>query len=262
MKRNSLWSWIVLVLAVLYFALPLIGTFEFSLKMRRGVYSLDAYRVVLSDPRFQSTFLYSVTMALCTIVLGIVIVVPTAYWVRLKLPRWRPIIEFITLLPLVIPPIVVVFGYIRLYNTSSWLPLTGSAWGTNVLLAFGYATLSLPYMYRAVDTGLRAIDVATLTEAAQSLGASWLTIMGRVILPNVSVAVMSGAFLTFAIVIGEFVMAALLSRPAFGPYMQLLGANRAYEPAALAVIAFAITWLCMGLIQLVSRFSKASPARI
>jgi putative spermidine/putrescine transport system permease protein len=262
MKRNSLWSWIVLVLAVLYFALPLIGTFEFSLKMRRGVYSLDAYRVVLSDPRFQSTFLYSVTMALCTIVLGIVIVVPTAYWVRLKLPRWRPIIEFITLLPLVIPPIVVVFGYIRLYNTSSWLPLTGSAWGTNVLLAFGYATLSLPYMYRAVDTGLRAIDVATLTEAAQSLGASWLTIMGRVILPNVSVAVLSGAFLTFAIVIGEFVMAALLSRPAFGPYMQLLGANRAYEPAALAVIAFAITWLCMGLIQLVSRFSKAAPARI
>jgi putative spermidine/putrescine transport system permease protein len=201
-------------------------------------------------------------MALCTIVLGIIIVVPTAYWVRLKLPRWRPIIEFITLLPLVIPPIVVVFGYIRLYNTSSWLPLTGSAWGTNVLLAFGYATLSLPYMYRAVDTGLRAIDVATLTEAAQSLGASWLTIMGRVILPNVSVAVLSGAFLTFAIVIGEFVMAALLSRPAFGPYMQLLGANRAYEPAALAVIAFAITWLCMGLIQLVSRFSKAAPARI
>ncbi|WP_311031382.1 ABC transporter permease [Mesorhizobium koreense] len=262
MKRNSLWSWIVLVLAVLYFALPLIGTFEFSLKMRRGVYSFDAYRVVLSDPRFQSTFLYSVTMALCTIVLGIIIVVPTAYWVRLKLPRWRPIIEFITLLPLVIPPIVVVFGYIRLYNTSSWLPLTGSAWGTNVLLAFGYATLSLPYMYRAVDTGLRAIDVATLTEAAQSLGASWLTIMGRVILPNVSVAVLSGAFLTFAIVIGEFVMAALLSRPAFGPYMQLLGANRAYEPAALAVIAFAITWLCMGLIQLVSRFSKAAPARI
>jgi putative spermidine/putrescine transport system permease protein len=262
MKRNSLWSWIVLVLAVLYFALPLIGTFEFSLKKRRGVYSFDAYRVVLSDPRFQSTFLYSVTMALCTIVLGIIIVVPTAYWVRLKLPRWRPIIEFITLLPLVIPPIVVVFGYIRLYNTSSWLPLTGSAWGTNVLLAFGYATLSLPYMYRAVDTGLRAIDVATLTEAAQSLGASWFTIMGRVILPNVSVAVLSGAFLTFAIVIGEFVMAALLSRPAFGPYMQLLGANRAYEPAALAVIAFAITWLCMGLIQLVSRFSKAAPARI
>src|SRR5690606_31117168 len=126
----------------------------------------------------------------------------------------------------------------------------------NILLMFGYVVLALPFMYRAVDTGLRAIDVRTMTEAAQSLGAGWVTILARIILPNVAVAVLSGAFLTFAIVIGEFVMAALLSRPAFGPYMQLLGANRAYEPAALAVIAFAITWLCMGLIQLVSRFSR------
>ena len=121
---------------------------------------------------------------------------------------------------------------------------------------FGYATLALPYMYRAVDTGLRTIDIGTLTEAAQSLGAGWVTILGRIILPNVLVAVLSGAFLTFAIVIGEFTLAALLNRPAFGPYMQLLGANKAYEPAALAVIAFAITWACMGLIQLVTRFSK------
>ncbi len=177
--------------------------------MRRGVYSFDAYRVVLADPQFRATFGYSVLMALLTILVGVLIVVPTAYWVRLKLPRWRPIIEFITLLPLVIPAIVIVFGYIRLYNTSSWLPMTGSATGTNLLLLFGYTMLALPYMYRAVDTGLRAIDVATLTEAAQSLGAGWVTIMTRVILPNVMVAVLSGAFLTFAIVIGEFTMAAL-----------------------------------------------------
>ena len=105
------------------------------------------------------------------------LVVPTAYWVRLKLPQARPVIEFITLLPLVIPAIVIVFGYIRLYNTSSVLPLTGSALGTDFLLTMGYATLALPYMYRAVDTGLRTIDVATLTEAAQSLGAGWITIL-------------------------------------------------------------------------------------
>ena len=65
------------------------------------------------------------------------------------------------------------------------------------------------------------------------------------ILPNVLIAVLSGAFLTFAIVIGEFTMASLLNRPAFGPYLQNIGANRAYEPAALAIIAFAITWGCM-----------------
>jgi putative spermidine/putrescine transport system permease protein len=97
---------------------------------------------------------------------------------------------------------------------------------TDLLLIFAYATLALPYMYRAVDTGMRSIDVRTLTEAAQSLGASWLTIMLRMILPNVRVALLSGAFLTFAIVIGEFTMASLLNRPAFGPYMQNIGANR------------------------------------
>jgi putative spermidine/putrescine transport system permease protein len=259
-RRNRFWAWVALLIGGLYFFLPLIGTLEFSLRMRRGEYSLDAYRVILSDPNFQATFLYSTVMALMTIVVGVLIVVPTAYWVRLKLPGWRPVIEFITLLPLVIPPIVIVFGYIRLFNTSSILPLTGSAQGTNFLLLMGYATLALPYMYRAVDTGLRAIDVRTLTEAAESLGASWLTIMTRVILPNVLVAVLSGAFLTFAIVIGEFVLASLLNRPAFGPYMQLIGANRAYEPAALAVIAFSITWVCMGLISLVTRFQKFTQA--
>jgi putative spermidine/putrescine transport system permease protein len=81
------------------------------------------------------------------------------------------------------------------------------------------------------------------------------------ILPNVLIAVLSGAFITFAIVIGEFVLASLLNRPAFGPYMQLVGANKAYEPAALAVIAFSITWICMGLIQLVTRFSKHTKAQ-
>ncbi|MGF9691749.1 ABC transporter permease [Rhizobium sp. 0TCS1.26] len=256
MKR--LWAWLALSVGVLYFILPLIGMTNFSLKMRRGEYSFDAYARVFADDRFRETFSYSVTMALLTIAFGVLLVVPTAYWVRLKLPHLRPFIEFITLMPLVIPAIVIVFGYIRLYNTSSWLPLTGSASGTNVLLMFGYATLSLPYMYRAVDTGLRTIDVTTLTEAAQSLGASWFTIITRIILPNVIVAVLSGAFVTFAIVIGEFTMAALLNKPAFGPYMQLLGANRAYEPAALAVIAFFITWACLGLMQLVSRLQKST----
>jgi putative spermidine/putrescine transport system permease protein len=258
---KKFFAWAALILGLLYFILPLMGMTRFSLMMRRGVFSFDAYAKVFADPRFQETFTYSVVMALVTIIFGVLLVVPTAYWVRLKLPFLRPYIEFITLLPLVIPAIVIVFGYIRLYNTSSWLPLTGTTMGTNVLLMFGYATLALPYMYRAVDTGLRTIDVATLTEAAQSLGAGWATILFRVILPNVLVAVLSGAFLTFAIVIGEFTMAALLNRPAFGPFMQLLGANRAYEPAALSVIAFAITWGCLALIQLVSRFQKSAPRK-
>ena len=78
------------------------------------------------------------------------------------------------------------------------------------------------------------------------------------ILPNIRTAILSGAFLTFAIVIGEFTLASLLNRPAFGPYMQLMGANRAYEPSALAIIAFLVTWACMGLINV---FGRAQPTK-
>jgi putative spermidine/putrescine transport system permease protein len=259
-KRNVVASWLIVLVGVLYFFVPLLGTFEFSLRYRRGVYSFEAYRIVLNDPIFRATFTYSTVLALATIVVGVLLVVPTAYWIQLRLPRLRPVVEFITLLPLVIPAIVLVFGYLRIYNSASVVPLTSRETTTDLLLMFSYVTLALPYMYRAVDTGLRAIDVRTLTEAAESLGAGWATILFRVIFPNVRVAVLSGAFLTFAIVIGEFTMASLLDRPAFGPYLQLIGANRAYEPSALAIITFAITWACMGLIQLLGRRTPAQVA--
>jgi putative spermidine/putrescine transport system permease protein len=157
-----------------------------------------------------------------------------------------------TLLPFVIPAVVLVFGLIRIYSRPPF-SMTASVFTTNILLIAGYMVLSLPYIYRAVDTGLRSIDARTLTEAAQSLGAGWPTIMLRVIFPNIRSALLSGAFLTFAIVIGEFVLAAFLARPAFGPYMVLLGQNKAYEPAALAIISFALTWAAISLMYWLNR---------
>jgi putative spermidine/putrescine transport system permease protein len=259
-RRASLWAWITLAATIVYFALPLIGMFEFSLRKRRDAYSFDAYLSVLGDPQFQATFVFSLIMSLVTVAMGLFLVLPAALWVRIRLPALRPVVEFITLLPLVIPVIVIAYGYIRMFNTSSFLPLTGSPASLNLLLAFGYTTLALPYMYRAIDNGLRTLDVQTLTEAAQSLGAGWLTILWRIMLPNVFSAVLAGAFLTLSIVLGEYVFAAILDRPAFGPYMVWVGGNKAYEPAALAVIAFAITWGCMGLIALAGRLSKHTRA--
>ena len=221
-SQSRVGAWTAMIVGTVYFLVPLIATFEFSLRMKRGAYSFEAYRVVLTDPRFQASFGYSILMALLTIVVGILLVVPA---------------------------IVIVFGYLRIYNSSSILPLTANERATDLLLVFGYVTLSLPYMYRAVDAGLRAVDVRSLTEAAECLGANWPTILFKVIFPNIRSGILSGAFLTFAVVIGEFTLASLLDRPAFGPYLQLIGANRAYEPSALAIIAFVITWASMGLIQ-------------
>jgi putative spermidine/putrescine transport system permease protein len=259
--RAKAWAWITFGIGALYFLLPLIATIDFSLKIRRGGYTLDAYTNVFTDPRFQSTFGFSLLVGLATIVVGLIIVVPAAYYVRLRAPHLRPIIEFVTLLPLIIPAIVLVFGYIRLYNTSSFLPLMNSTFGTIVLLTLAYVARGLPYMYRAVDTGLRTIDVATLTEAATILGANQLTVIAQVIFPNIIVAVLSGAFLTLAIVIGEFTMSSLLAIQTFGVYMQNIGANKAYEPAALSIISFALTWGAMGMIQVLGRFAPKTSRR-
>jgi len=133
MKQAKLGSWIAIIVGSLYFIVPLIGTFEFSMRMRRGEYSFAAYRVVFADPNFQATFAYSTMMALATIVIGVVLVVPTSYWIQLRLQKLRPLVEFITLMPLVIPAIVIVFGYLRLYNSSSILPMTASARSTDLL---------------------------------------------------------------------------------------------------------------------------------
>jgi putative spermidine/putrescine transport system permease protein len=235
--------------AASFFVVPLIATFHFSLKMTRGELGFAAYRSVFNSAAFLATITYSTVVSLIAIVIGAVIIVPTAYWVRLKVPRLRPVVEFISLLPLIVPPVVLVFGYIRLFGSNSWLPLTTSSLGTDTLLVLGYVVLSMPYMFRAVDNGMAVIDIATLTEAAESLGATRLRTIAWVIFPNVRAAIISGAFLTFSISLGEFVLASLLNRPAFGPYLVQLGQDRAYEPAALAIMSFGFTWACMALMQ-------------
>ncbi len=247
-RRSPFVSWVWVIIGILYFFLPLVATFVFSLKAKLGVLSFLAYQNVFKDPDFWLNFSASVKWAIFAILVGIVLFVPTAYWIRLKLPQLRRTAEFITLLPFVVPAIVFVFGLERTYSQPPLLIVDSPA-----LLVAGYTILSMPYMYRAVDTGLRSIDVQSLTEAAQSLGAGWFTILFRIILPNIRVSILSGAFLTFAIVMGEYTLAQYLVKPAFGPYMALLGQNRAYEPAALAIISFAMTWAAIGVIQFIGR---------
>lgn len=261
MKRSSLWSWLWIILGVLYFFLPLFATLEFSLKAERGRYSFRAYQLVLEDPQFIRTFVFSVEIALLTIIFSLLLIVPTVYWAHLRLPQVRPILEFVAFLPFVLPAVVLVFGLIRIYSGPPFA-LTNRTWSTNLLLVGAYMALSLPYMYRSVDTGLRAIDVRTLTEAAQSLGASWPTILWRVIFPNLRTALLSGAFLTFAIVIGEYTIAAFLARPTFGPYLASLVRNKAYEPAALSIVSFGLTWSIMGLIQWVTHRAPGGSTQV
>ena len=248
-------SWLIFMIMSLYFLIPLGATFYWSLRGKKDVLGFEAYRKLFADTNFLPSFSQSIINAVATIFLSLLIVVPTAYWVTLRLPKLRPIIEFITLLPFVIPAVVLVFGIILLYSRPPLL-LTATYNSSRVVLICIYVALSFPYMFRSVDNGLRAIDVRTLTEAAQSLGANWGTILFRVIFPNLRVALLAGALLTFAIVIGELTIALYMAQHTLGPYMADLTRSKVYEPSAMAIVAFAITWAAMGIIDFLARGSS------
>ncbi|MDR7522873.1 MAG: ABC transporter permease subunit [Armatimonadota bacterium] len=233
---RALW----LGLGAAYFIIPLVATMEFSLRAGGGRYDFSAYAFILNDPRFRESFLLSFGLALETIAVALVLLVPTVYWVHLRLPRLRPVVEFISVLPFVVPAIVLVVGLLDLYRGAPEFFV-----GTPQILVAGYVILALPYVYRALDAGMRAIDIHTLTEAAQSLGAGWTTTLFRVILPNLQAAVLSGAFITLAIVMGEFTLANVLLFNTFSVYINYIGETHATPAAALTLISFAITWVAM-----------------
>ncbi len=255
------WPWLWVSLGVLYFFLPIYATFVFSLKAKKGIFSLLAYDKVFADPRFGSSFVFSTQMALLTIFCCMLLLIPTLTVLHLFLRRLRPVVEFVALVPFVIPSVVLVFGYLRVFARPP-LSITNSTLGTYGLLLAGYMVLSMPYMYRSIDAGLRAIDLRTLVEASQSLGAGWLTIFVRVIFPNIRVAVLNGSFVTFAIVIGELTMARFLlgNAVAFAPYLAEIGRARAYEPAAITVLSLLMTWGIVMILQLLGRNTSATIA--
>lgn len=251
MNRLNGWATFWALIGMLYFFVPLYGTLEFSLRMKKGELSFLAYQIVLSDPQFLNSFRYSVIMGVITVVCSLLLFLPTVYWIHLRLPKIRPVVEIITILPFIIPAIVYVFGLIRTFSQPP-LQLTLTPFKTDILITAGYMVLSMPYMYRAIDVGMRTIDVRTLTEAAQSLGANWLQVLLHIILPSLRIAILSGALICFATVMGELILGDFLVRPALGPYMVLVGRSKAYEPAALGILSYALTWVCLGAIQWVS----------
>jgi putative spermidine/putrescine transport system permease protein len=257
MRRGSrALAWVIVAVAALYFLLPLAATFLFSLRGRKGALSFVAYGNVIADPRFLATFGFSLGMAVASIAAGLALVIPAAVWVRLRAPRARRAMESLTMLPFVIPPIVLVFGLIKLYSRPP-LYLTGSP----VLLCAGYVVLVFPYLYRSVDTGLSAMDARSLYEAARTLGASLPRTMLSVIVPGLRGAILGSIFMAFAIVMGELTMAVILSWQAFAPYIAMVGRGKAYEPAALTVMSFLMTWLSIMAINLAaSRFPGAGAA--
>lgn len=229
----------VLSLVGLYFLLPLVATGLFSFWEGGDRYGLRAYvSLVHQDALWQSLWL-SLRLALETIIVTLVILVPAVFWMHLKARSFKPLFDFISILPFVVPPIALVAGLTALYTGPAWF--VGSA---NFLIV-PYVILALPYTYRALDVGMSSLDLKTLTEASQSLGAGWGALFFRVLIPNLTSALAGAALLTIAIVMGEFTFANVLLFNTFAVYINYIGQTSATEAAALTLLSFLMTWLAM-----------------
>ena len=235
MKR-ALWPRVsILVVVALFLAYPLYALFEFSIRFPlTGKYSWDAWRRLFTgsdqsrlEPLYNG-IANSLLIAVLTVAIMLIILVPTMTWVRLKVPKLARWVEFCALLPLTLPAIVLVVGLVPIYRVISTTLNTEAVW-----LCFAYVILVLPFAYRALDSGLSAIDLPTLATAARSLGASWVTVVVRVILPNLRAAVASASFISVAVVLGEFTIARMLARETLQTGVMLV--NQAAPQVAAAV---------------------------
>ena len=223
-RKTPIVRWLVLALSAVYFLGPLLVAFWFTIADNaHGGVNFSAYRAIFDTPPngqsgIGSALLLSVELAVITIVVTLALMLPTLLLLHLRFPRVRPVVEILSLLPLVFPPVVLVVG---VSDTFAWTAdnlhgLLGSiVTGTRqqnlpLILAFLYVMLAMPFVYGALDVGIRSIDIRTLSEAARNLGSSWATVVLRVLMPSLRTAIVSASFLCFALVMGEYTIASIL----------------------------------------------------
>jgi len=206
-------------------------------------------------------------LALGATILAVVLVTPTAYWVQLRIPRARPLLDFLTLVPFAVPAIILAVGLLQEYSGTASPLINFLSLGlvpvlsnnlnivsTPPLLVCAYVIIALPFVYRPIDNSLRAINTTVLTEAAYSLGSGWWRTFLTVILPNIWPGIISAALLTFSTVMGEFTIAQLFSIYTFPIFLNGVGQEDPHRAALLSILSFIFTLVCvLGIILLVRR---------
>ena len=221
-----------MLIAGVYFLIPLYAALRFA--------GLKAFGDIFKHPGFYPAIGLSLRLAVITTILTLVLMVPTTVYVHLRLPQIRRTMEGITILPIVIPPIVLIIGVLKV--------APGFLLSTPYLLALVYVILAMPFAYRSLDAGLRAFDLKTMVEASNSLGAGWPTTLWRVVLPNIRTAMLSATVLTVALVLGEFTMASLALYVTFPVWIVQFEQNSGPVSAAASLLALFVTWLLLMLI--------------
>jgi putative spermidine/putrescine transport system permease protein len=237
LRTIAWWRGIVLVLTGIFFLVPFYAALHFSLESVSGGFSFDSFRVIPSEQGFTAALSLSARLAAVTTAITLGLMVPTSVYVHLRLPGLRRTFDAITIVPIVIPPVVLIVGVLQVAPT--FLK------STPYLLALEYTILAMPYVYRSLDAGLRAIDLKTLVEASRSLGGTWSSTLWRVIVPNLRTGLLSAIVLTVALVLGEFTMASLDLYQTVPVWIAQFAQDDGHVSTAVSVLSLLVTWLVL-----------------
>jgi ABC-type spermidine/putrescine transport system permease subunit II len=260
-RGSGAWRYAALAVLGLYFIVPIAASVWFTVRERDGV-SLETYAEIPGADGFAEAITRSLAIAGLTVVIALGLMVPTVVLVNLRLPRLRTTVELLTLMPLVLPPIALVVG---VRSVLAWAP--DYFFGTPLaeaffalqkpslpwILVFVYVILALPFVYRALDAGVRGADLRTLTEAARNLGASWPRVLVSVVLPVLKTSVLNAAFLTLALVMGEYTIAVILGFETFPTWIVRISGSQPQLSVAVSVLSLVITWVLLLLISALDR---------
>jgi putative spermidine/putrescine transport system permease protein len=245
-RRRELGYWALFILFIAYLTVPLVGMALFSVSSGTTTtvlptnYTGEYWASALSQPLFVPTFERSLIASIATIVVGLGLMAPTLYVIHIALPRARPLMEFISLAPFALPTVVFALALIRTYSVPP-LVLTG----TPTLLVLSYTVVALPFVYRAIDNSLAALDTRTLYEAAQTLGASRWSPFFSIILPNIRRGLAAAALLVLSSTFGEYTLSAFIVGDAWktsGVWMYTLWDSHPHDTVALGIVTFGVTW--------------------
>jgi putative spermidine/putrescine transport system permease protein len=261
-KRRSTppWAVVSLLLGVVFFLIPLLAMARFAFQRvptallgRDTLFSrwtAEGLVDAIGDPKFGPALTTSLKLAAATVILTLAIMLPTVLWVHLAAPRMRSLVETISLLPYVVPPIALVVGASGTYReVAPWFLRSDYS-----LVPF-YAILAMPFTFRSLDVGIRSLDLRTLVDAGKSLGASPVRVMSNVIVPNLRSSIIGTAFLTITVVLGEFTIASLLLKQTLPLYMAEAQGRYPQGALGLGLVLLVLTAVSLGLLTLVRKKS-------
>ncbi len=237
------WLWVALVILVAI-GVPYFSIISTSLIKLRGYglaagnFTLDHYKELLTTPKALASIWKSLFLAVSSATICSIIGTAVVAAVRKSKGFFKKALEGVSLLPEMLPSIVLVIGIMLFWNAIyKVLPL----YNTIGIMVLAYVVLYLPYTVQYVTSAFTQIN-DSLLEAGRTFGGTPAYVFRRITLPMISRGIFAGWMMIFIIAFRELVTASLIAPP--NTLVVSTYINREFEQGSVS-LGMAMAVLCV-----------------